>query len=246
MSGAESEHRTPSEPEGSTVQLLLCMCDIMGVTRDERYLALWLFADQLIPSLQGGQLNKLDQLSECQNLQQPPLQLFAVACLLLALQQQPLGDESANCQQRVSLQPYHPRVCKALGQPLSLDKLASAVKVVKGNVALSEQQLTSHHLTKMHAVISHAGLAVFEPVKLDICYAILDLLYASEGFRASKPLESGGKLLAAAIIGAAFAIAVRPDKVVSLPLLSWLCDLSAYPKEVVRTQAEQILTYVLQ
>ena len=52
--------------------------------------------------------------------------------------------------------------------------------------------------------------------------------------------------MAAAIIGAAFAIAVRPVDVVRLPLLCWLCDLSSYPKEVVRSQTEQVMAYVLQ
>lgn len=233
----------PSDTDASAVQLLLCLCDVIGVARDQRYLALWHFADQFIPSLNGQQQNKLDSLLECDT---SPSKLLAAACLLLVLQQvQPTGEHRGSHQE--AAEQYHAQMCLALQDDVSLDKLAAAVKVMEGIVDIGQcQDLTSDHLTRMHGVISNSGLAYFEPVKIEVCYSILDLLYASEGYRASKPLECGGKLLAAAIIGAACALAVPPEQVVSLPLLSWLCDLSACPKEVIRTQTEQVLTYVLQ
>lgn len=229
------------DAEASAAQLLLCMCDVMEVTPQQRYLALWLLADQLMPTLH----DKRNMLPECEASQRPPLQLFAVACLLLASQMTLSAENSGHCQQQAFTESFHVDACKLLELSFTCDKLVDAVKIVKSHIPVSEQQLTSDHIKTMHQVICNSGLAFFEPVKLNICYAILDLLYASADFRASKPLECGGKLLAAAIIGAAFAIAVKPDQVVSLPLLSWLCDLAAYPKEVVRTQTEQILVYVL-
>ena len=231
------------DAEASAAQLLLCLCDILQVSREQRYLALWLLADQFAPTLHSSKHDKRSAVSENQDFQ-PPLQLFAVACLSIAFEA--MATKAKDRQQEMSTQHFHTQASKVLGDSFSVDKLTDAVAIVKNRICISKQLLASDHLYHMHQTINKTGLAIFQAVNLDVCYAILDLLYASDNFRASKPLECGGKLLAAAIIGAAFVITVKPEQIVSLPLLSWLCDLSSYPKEVVKTQTEQILAYVLQ
>lgn len=234
-------------PQVAAVQALLSLSDILAVTRQQRYHALWMFVDKLLPAITTGQA-KLTVSAEVTN--ELPLTLFAVACLLLALQ----SDKTA-CRVKDSKQladAVYQTACSALGESFSAShsssRLLEAAAMVQSEVAAAatRRQLTSDHLLDMHCKIQEAGIAAFQCVALDTCYNVLEILYASADYRRSQPLECGGKLLAAAIIAAAFAITVPPARVSTLPFLSWLSDLSKHPKEVITAQIAQVVTYLLQ
>lgn len=234
-------------PQVAAVQILLSLSDILATTRQQRYHALWMFVDKLLPAITTGQA-KLTVSAEMTN--ELPLSLFAVACLLLALQLDETASIVKNSKQLA--EDVYKTACSALGESFSAShsssRLLEAAATVQSEVAAAapRRQLTSDHLLDMHCKIQEAGLAAFQGVALDTCYNVLELLYASADYRRSQPLECGGKLLAAAIIAAAFAITVQPARVSTLPFLSWLSDLSKHPKEVIQAQTAQVVTYLLQ
>ena len=236
------------EPEVAAVQVLLSLSDILAATRQQRYHALWMFADKLIPTITHGRAN-FKQTMSAEMTNELPLSFFAVACLLLALQSQEI-DQTALKDSKQILKEVYATACSALGDSFtashSSSRLLEAAAIVKCEVKAGKQQLTSDHLLDMHCKIQEAGLATVQSVALDTCYAMLELLYASTDYRRSQPLECGGKLLAAAIIAAAFAMTVQPARVSTLPFLSWLSDLSKHPKEVIKAQTEQVVLCLLQ
>ena len=232
-----------TQPEVAAVQVLLSLSDILAITRQQRYHALWMFADKLLPAITTGRA-KLAVSAEMSN--ELPLSLFAVACLLLALQSgQTASQDSKHCVEEV-----YKTACSALGDSFSAthssSRLLEAAAIVKCEVQATRRQLTSDHLLEMHIKIQEAGFACFQCVALDTCYNILELLYASADYRRSQPLDCGGKLLAAAVIAAAFAVTVQPAGVSTLPFLSWLSDLSKHPKEVIKAQTAQVIACLLQ
>lgn len=235
------------EPEVAAVQMLLSLSDILAATRQQRYYALWMFADKLLPTITHG-IAAQTMSPDSDMATQLPLSLFAVACLLLALQSCLDGTASKDSTQ--ILKEIYTTACSSLGESFSArhssSRLLEAAAIVKCEVKTTRQQLTSDHLLDMHCKIQEAGLATFQTVALDTCYTILELLYASTDYRRSQPLECGGKLLAAAIIASAFAVTVQPARVSTLPFLSWLSDLSKHPKEVIKAQTEQIVACLLQ
>lgn len=234
-----------TQPEVAAVQVLLSLSDILAVKRQQRYHALWMFADKLLPApaITTGRA-KLTVSSEMSN--ELPLSLFAVACLLLALQL----DYTASKDSKHLVEEVYTTACSALEDSFSAShsssKLVEAAAIVTREVQATRQQLTSDYLQEMHCKIQDAGLATFQCVALDTCYNILELLYASADYQRSQPLECGGKLLAAAIIAAAFAMTVQPARVSDLPFLSWLSDLSKHPKEVIKAQTAQVIACLLQ
>ena len=235
------------EPEVAAVQVLLSLCDILAATRQQRYHALWMFADKLLPTISHGQAKQTwSSGSDMEN--KLPLSLFAVASLLVALQSN--LDETASKDSKQVLKEVYTTACSAFGVSFSashtLNRLLQAAAIVKCEVKSTSQRLTSDYLLEMHCKIHEAGLATFQNVALDTCYSILELLYASADYRRSQPLECGGRLLAAAIIASAFALTVQPAKVSTLPFLSWLSDLSKHPKDVIKAQTEQVVACLLQ
>lgn len=239
------------EPEVSAVQALLSLSDILACTRQQRYCALWVFADKLVPAITRGQAKQsvpTDSVSH-----ELPLLLFAVASLVLAMQSSASNVADPKDDKQV-LGMVYTIACSALGDSFSgthsssrLQEAAAVVKHEIGPLASRQPvQLTSDYLSEMHFKIQEAGLATFQCVALDTCYAILEVLYASADYRSSQPLECGGKLLAAAIIASAFAMTVEPEKVSSLPFLSWLSDLSKHPKDIIKAQTRQIVACLLQ
>ena len=231
------------QPEVAAIQVLLSLSDILAVTRQQRYHALWMFADKLVPAITTGR-EKLTVSTKMAN--ELPLSLFAVACLLLALQL----DHTASKDSKHFVEEVYKTAGSALGDSFtashSSSRLLEAAAIVKCEVQATRRQLTSDYLREMYCKIQEAGLATFQCVALDTCYNFLELLYASADYRRSQPLECGGKLLAAAIIAAAFAITVQPARVSTLPFLSWLSDLSKHPKEVIKAQTAQVIACLLQ
>lgn len=231
------------QPEEAAVQVLLSLSDILVVTRQQRYHALWMFADKLLPAVTTGRA-KLTVSAEMSS--ELPLTLCAVACLLLALQ----SDRTKSNKQCV--EEVYNKACLALGDSFSAfhssSRLFEAAAIAKCEVpaTATRRQLTSDYLQEMHCKIQEAGLATIHCVALDTCYNVLELLYASADYRRSQPLECGGKLLAAAIIAAVFAITVQPARVSTLPFLSWLSDLSQHPKDVIKAQTAQVIACLLQ
>jgi hypothetical protein len=234
--------------EGATVQALLGLSDILGLTRSQRYHALWLFVDKLLPALTGNQARQIPT-TERDNSHELPLLLFAVASLLLATEEVGTGQAPGQAN-RPSLNAIYKAACSAFDDSFSASynssKLLEASNIIKTELKARKHRLTTDFLEEMFCKIGESGLATFQCVRLETCYMIIELLYTSKDYRVSQPLECGGKLLAAAIIATAFAITVRPAQVTSLPLLSWLSDLSMHPKEVIKAQTEQVLAYVLQ
>ena len=230
--------------EGATVQALLGLSDILGLTRSQRYNALWLFVDKLLPALTGNQARQIPT-TDRDNSHELPLLLFAVASLLLATEEV-TGHGQAN---RPSLKEVYKAACSAFDDSFSFSynssKLQEASNIIKTEVKARKHRLTTDFLEEMFCKIGESGLAIFRCVRLETCYMIIELLYTSKDYRVSQPLECGGKLLAAAIIATAFAITVPPAQVTSLPFLSWLSDLSLHPKEVIKAQTEQVIAYVL-
>ena len=231
-----------TQPEVAAVQVVLSLSDILAVTRQQRYHALWMFADKFVPAITTGRA-KLTVSAEMSN--ELPLSLFAVACLLLALQL----DHTASKDRTPFVDEVYKTACSALGDSFSAShsssRLLEAAAIVKCEVQATRRQLTSDYLLEMHCKIQGAGLATIRCVGLDVCYNILELLYASADYRRSQPLECGGKLLAAAIIAAASAVTVQPARVSTLPFLSWLSDLSKHPKEVIKAQTAQVIACLL-
>ncbi len=91
-----------------------------------------------------------------------------------------------------------------------------------------------------------AGLKAFAAVEVEVCHTVLQLLYEDGTAQFRGAIERGGRLMAAAVIAAAFAIAAPPaDVQASLPFLSWLAELSQYPREVIKSSAAAILQHVL-
>jgi len=234
--------------EGATVQALLGLSDVLGLTRFQRYHALWLFVDKLLPALTGNQARQIPT-TERDNSHELPLLLFAVASLLLATEEVGTGQAPGQAN-RPSLKAIYKAACSAFDDSFSASynssKLLEASNIIKTEFKARKHRLTTDFLEEMFCKIGESGLATFQCVRLETCYMIIELLYTSKDYRVSQPLECGGKLLAAAIIATAFAITVRPAQVTSLPLLSWLSDLSMHPKEVIKAQTEQVLAYVLQ
>lgn len=234
--------------EAAAVQALLGLSDILGLTRSQRYHALWLFVDRLLPALTGNQTKQQVIAADRDNSHELPLLLLAVASLLLAVEE----GQTAGQGNRLSLKTVYTAACSnfeaSFSTSYSSGKLQEACTIVKSEVRFltTTQCLTTDYLLDMYCKIGKAGLATFECVKLETCYMIQELLYASKDYRRSQPLECGGKLLAATIIAAAFAITVPPAKVSTLPFMSWLSDLCMHPKEVVKAQTEQVLSYLLQ
>ena len=236
-----------NEPEVAAVQILLSLSDILKVNRHQRYQALWMFADKLLPAITQGRAKQAMPANDVAN--KLPLSLFAVACLLLALQRSaPDGTGSKDSKQVLKM--VYTNARSALGNSFtashSSNRLLEATAVVEREVKATRQRLTSDHLMEMHVRVQEAGLATFQCVTLDICCKILELLYASADYRRSQPLECGGKLLAAAVMGSAFAITVEPAQVSILPFLSWLSDLSKHPKDIIKAQTEQVVACLLQ
>lgn len=238
------------EPEVASVQALLGLSDILYVTDSQRYHALWLFQDKLLPALTSNQTRKHMGSTDRDLSHELPLLLFAVASLLIAIESGDPGLKSIAQTNKQNLTTVYTAACSALDDSFSASysstKLLEAAAIVNAEVKTTRRRLTSDYLLEMHAKIEEAGLATLQCVKLETCYMILELLYASKDYRKSQPLECGGKLLAAAIIATAFAITVIPSKVTSLPFLSWLSDLSKHPKEVIKAQTVQVLAYILQ
>ena len=234
--------------EGATVQALLGLSDILGLTRSQRYHALWLFVDKLLPALTGNQARQIPT-TDRDNSHELPLLLFAVASLLLATEEVGTGQAPGQAI-RPSLKAVYKAACSAFDDSFSASysssKLQEASNIIKTEVVARKHRLTTDFLEEMFCKIGESGLATFLCVRLETCYMIIELLYTSKDYRVSQPLECGGKLLAAAIIATAFAITVPPAKVTSLPFLSWLSDLSMHPKEVIKAQTEQVIAYVLQ
>lgn len=232
-----------TQPDVAAVQVLLSLSDILAITRQQRYHALWMFADKLLPAITTGRA-KLAVSAEMSK--ELLLSLFAVACLLLALQ----SGQTASQDSKHFVEKVYKKACSALGDLFSAShsssRLLEAAAIVKFEVQATRRQLTSDYLLELHCKIQEAGLASFQCVALDTCYNILELLYASADYRSSQPLECGGKLLAAAIIAAAFAVTVQPARVSTLPFLSWLSDLSKHPKEVIKGQTAQVIACLLQ
>ena len=230
--------------EGATVQALLGLSDILGLTRSQRYNALWLFVDKLLPALTGNQARQIPT-TDRDNSHELPLLLFAVASLLLATEEV-TGHGQTN---RPSLKEVYKAACSAFDDSFSVSynssKLQEASNIIKTEVKARKHRLTTDFLEEMFCKIGESGLATFRCVRLETCYMIIELLYTSKDYRVSQPLECGGKLLAAAIIATAFAITVPPAQVTSLPFLSWLSDLSLHPKEVIKAQTEQVIAYIL-
>lgn len=230
--------------EGATVQALLGLSDILGLTRSQRYNALWLFVDKLLPALTGTQARQIPT-TDRDNSHELALLLFAVASLLLATEEV-TGHGQVN---RPSLKEVYKAACSAFDDSFSVSynssKLQEASNIIKTEVKARKHRLTTDFLEEMFCKIGESGLATFRCVRLETCYMIIELLYTSKDYRVSQPLECGGKLLAAAIIATAFAITVPPAQVTSLPFLSWLSDLSLHPKEVIKAQTEQVIAYVL-
>ncbi|KAL3146544.1 hypothetical protein ABBQ32_000788 [Trebouxia sp. C0010 RCD-2024] len=237
------------EPEEAAVQVLLSMSDILAATRQQRYHALWMFADKLLPTITRGRAKQTGSSGSDMIFQNElPLPLFAVACLMLALQSD--LDEKASKDSKQVLKTVYATACSALGASFgtshSSTRLLEAAAIVRCEVKTARQKMTSDYLLEMHRKIQEAGLASFQDVALDTCFSILELLYASADYRRSHPLECGGKLLAAAIIASTFALRVQPAQVSSLPFLSWLSDLSKHPKDVIKAQTEQVVACLLQ
>ena len=250
--GFDRMSRPPAEPESSAVQALLGLSDILRVTRSQRYHALWLFADQLLPALahtQGGSVHRKEASQDLALVEQLPLLLFAVACLLLAIEHSDLSQASSTQGSKQALKRVYTAASCALDDSFSAcntsNELREAAVIVQSQVKIRKQQLTSDHLLEMHSKFSEAGMTALQSMDIDNCCRILELLYASKAYRRSQPLECGGKLLASAIIAAAFAITVAPSKVTTLPFLSWLSELAQHPNDVIKAQTEQILSYVL-
>ncbi|KAL3149723.1 hypothetical protein ABBQ38_013550 [Trebouxia sp. C0009 RCD-2024] len=235
------------EPEEAAVQVLLSMSEILAATRQQRYHALWMFADKFLPTITRGRAKQTGS-SGIDMENELPLSLFALACLMLALQSNLDGKASKDSKQ--VLKEVYATACSALGDSFSAfhssTRLLEAAAIVRCEVKTARQKSTSDYLLEMHCNIQEAGLATFHDVALDTCYSILELLYASADYRRSQPLECGGKLLAAAIIASAFALTIQPAKVLPLPFLSWLSDLSRHPKDVIQAQAEQVVACLLQ
>jgi len=232
--------------EGATVQALLGLSDILGLTRSQRYHALWLFVDKLLPALTGNQARQIPT-TERDNSHELPLLLFAVASLLLATEEVGTGQAPGQAN-RPSLKAIYKAACSAFDDSFSASynssKLLEASNIIKTELKARKHRLTTDFLEEMFCKIGESGLATFQCVRLETCYMIIEL-YTSKDYRVSQPLECGGKLLAAAIIATAFAITVPPAQVTSLPFLSWLSDLSMHPKEVIKAQTEQVIAYVL-
>ncbi|DBA88915.1 hypothetical protein WJX79_003333 [Trebouxia sp. C0005] len=233
--------------EGATVQALLGLSDILGLTRSQRYHALWLFVDKLLPALTGDQTRQNPN-TDWGNSHELPLLLFAVASLLLATEEVTgQGPRQAN---RPSYKAVYKAACSAFDDSFSASynssKLLEASNIIKTEVKARKHRLTTDFLEQMFCKIGESGLATFQGVRLETCYMIIELLYTSKDYRVSQPLECGGKLLAVAIIATAFVITVPPALVTSLPFLSWLSDLSMHPKEVIKAQTEQVISYILQ
>ena len=236
-----------SEPEAAAVQILLSLSDVLRVSRHQRYQALWMFADKLLPAITHGRAKQAVPANDVAS--KLPLPLFAVACLLLALQRS-APDGTASQDNKQVLKMVYTNACSALGESFtashSSSRLVEAAAVVEREVKGTRQRLTSDHLVDMHARVQEAGLVTLQCVTLDMCCMILEMLYASADYSRSQPLECGGKLLAAAIIGSAFAITVEPARVSVLPFLSWLSDLSKHPKDIIKAQTEQVIACMLQ
>ncbi|KAK9828840.1 hypothetical protein WJX72_002350 [[Myrmecia] bisecta] len=135
--------------------------------------------------------------------------------------------------------------CEVLGdsfvQRFTSNDLQQATTIVTSMGTLSDKPLASDFLSDFCAKIEAAGVPAFKGVKLSLCYDALDLLHSGEQFRGC--LEQGGKLLAAAIIAAVYAIASK--EAAPLPFLGWLSELSGYPKAVIHAQAESVICFVL-
>ena len=232
--------------EGATVQALLGLSDILGLTRSQRYHALWLFVDKLLPALTGNQARQIPS-TDRDNSHELPLLLFAVASWLLTTEE--VTDQAQGQANRTSLKAVYKAACSAFDDSFSASynssKLQEASNIIRTEVKSRKHRLTTDFMEEMFCKIGESGLAAFQCIRLETCYMIIELLYTSKDYRVSQPLECGGKLLAAAIIATAFAITVPPAQVTSLPFLSWLSDLSMHPKEVIKAQTEQVIAYVL-
>ena len=232
------------EPVVASIQTLLGLSDTLGMTRSQRYYALWLFNDKLLSRLTNNHTGMHRASADSDESHELPLQLFAVACLLIAMEECEAEGNMHN------VKTVFTAACTALDDAFSAsytsNNVFEAAAIVKTETMPRKHRLTSDYLVEMHSKIGEAALACFQGVTLEICDRVLELLYASKDYRRSQPLECGGRLLAAAIIATAFAIAVPPANVTTLPFLSWLSDLSKHPKEVVKAQSEQVLSYVLQ
>ena len=234
--------------EAATVQALLGLSDILGLTRTQRYHALWLFVDKLLPALTSNHTKQQVISADRDESHELPLLLFAVASLLLATEECQTSGQGNS----LSLRTVYTAACSALeasfSSSFSSGQLQEACTIIKSEVkCLTKSQcLTTDYLLDIHSKIGEAGLATFKCVRLETCFMIQDLLYASKDYRRSQPLECGGKLLAATIIAAAFAISVPPATITTLPFMSWLSDLCMHPKEVIKAQTEQVLAYLLQ
>ena len=236
-----SHAKATIEPETAAVQVLLSLSDVLAVTRQQRHHALWMFADLLLPTITHGRAKQTASADS-----DMPFSLFAVACLLLAVQN-PATTSKAD---KEALKRVYTIACSALGDSFSAahssSRLLEAAAIVQQEIKATKQLLTSDYLLEMHSKIEEAGLATCKLMALDTCYMVLELLYSSPDYRRSQPLECGGKLLAAAILASTFVITVEPAKVSTLPFLSWLSDLSRHPKEIIKAQTEQVLACCLQ
>ena len=104
------------EPEEAAVQVLLSMSEILAATRQQRYHALWMFADKLLPTITRGRAKQTGS-SGIDMENELPLSLFAVACLMLALQSN--LDEKASKDSKQVLKEVYATACSALGDSFS-------------------------------------------------------------------------------------------------------------------------------
>ncbi|GAB4816584.1 hypothetical protein N2152v2_003630 [Parachlorella kessleri] len=212
-----------------------------------QFKALSIFADSYLPAV-GSKLVSIEpsvlEPAEWQ------LLLSAVACLLLLVHQ-----DSGQLVQPGKTDQHLVRIYRAAGvvlgpefeQRFSSNDLVQMEAIVAQAVGPVEpRRNTITFLKEYFQQIQQAGIKAFNSIEIDVCYVILELLYIDGAGQFKGTIDRGGKLMAAALITAAFAIAAPPAEVkASLPFLAWLSELSGFPKEVIKSQAASILQHVM-
>ena len=144
--------------EGATVQALLGLSDVLGLTRFQRYHALWLFVDKLLPALTGNQARQIPT-TDRDNSHELPLLLFAVASLLLATEDVtavapvPPAGQAPGQANRPGLKAVYEAACSALDDSFSASynssKLQEASNIIKTEVKARKHRLTTDFLEEM-------------------------------------------------------------------------------------------------
>lgn len=173
------------------------------------------------------------------------LVLTALGCLLLALEGAGKEAGQAESVAKAAEQVVTGEPCGCVWAD-DVQASAAAVRQQLGpaaspaapTVALTKQFY--EHVTKLEC-------ADFAALRLELCWTILELPHSTAAGSGWRGIVSrGGRLSAAAIVGAAFVIAAPPSQASAEPsLLSVLAVLSRFPQEVVRSNAEAILRFLL-